>query len=188
MRVRYIRVEEQCGVLVGGYAREQDARRALDDLRKLKPPDPKKAPLHMTVLERRDPAHPDRVETERVYLNPFREAFIVRNPATKVERPTSFDQPDIALLKKLNDGKPYSLLQCQKPFTLAIKQFQTPTIVQSRSATGSIMENQNFGKTKSPQQFDQAAMNAYILTALLARKEPARICAAYQVQQHRRRG
>jgi hypothetical protein len=28
-------------------------------------------------------------------------------------------------LRKINDGEPYSLLQCKRPFTLAVKQFNT---------------------------------------------------------------
>jgi len=167
VRIRYIRIEEQCGVLVGGYHDETTARRALDELRKLKPPDPKKVALHVTSFEKNDAANPGRSAPEHVYVNPFREAFIVRNPAMKVERPETWDRPDVAGLKKLNDGMPLSLLQCKKPMTLAIKQFQTLTVVQERAATGSILDSVGLGKRKTAPQNDQAAANAYIVAAIL---------------------
>ena len=45
IRVRTIHIEEQVGVLIGGYPTEEAAHRALVGLRTLTPPDPKKVQL-----------------------------------------------------------------------------------------------------------------------------------------------
>ena len=162
-------VEEQCGVLLGGYANEQHARRALENLRKLRPLDSARVQLHSTVSGTFDPANPNRVDqTESTHINPFLQAFLVRNPTQKIERPSEWDQLDVHVLKKLNADEPFSLFKCPRPITLAVTQFQTPTVVQPKSATGAFLENIGLAK-KTPQQVDSAALNAHSLAEVLTK-------------------
>jgi hypothetical protein len=60
---------------------------------------------------------------EAVYVNPFLKAFPARNPTVPQEQFASNSEEEMVFLRKVNSGEPFSLLQCKKPFTLAIKQF-----------------------------------------------------------------
>jgi hypothetical protein len=169
LRIRYMRVDEQCGVLIGGYANEKQARQALDNIRRLPPLDPNRVQLHTALTGTYDPANPNRVDqTGSSYVNPFLQAFLVRNPKIKVERPSDWDELDVHKLKKLNAEEPFSLFKCPRPVTLAITQFQTPTVVQPKSAAGAFLENIGLSK-KSPQQIDGAALSAHSLAEVLTK-------------------
>ncbi len=88
MRVRTIHIEEQVGVLLGGYATEEAARRALDGIRKLTPPDPKKVQLSVKFFGTGETNKYGKLErAEGVYVNPFKTAFIAHNPKVKIEHP-----------------------------------------------------------------------------------------------------
>ena len=91
LRIRYMRIEEQCGVLVGGYANEQQARQALDNLRKLPAAgsnaratahDPDAGP----TTKRIRPA-----STKSAAATSIRSCrpFSCRNPAVKFNRPSA---------------------------------------------------------------------------------------------------
>jgi hypothetical protein len=157
-----MKVEDQCAVLVGGYADDNAAHRALARLKQQKPPDPKKVTLYTKYYQ---------VETEkekraeRVYVNPFRSAFVARNPTTKTERPQDWDKLDVAALKRMNSQEPYSLLQCPKPVTLAIKMVHTPTVVQPKSFSGAFLETLGLGT--SEREGDVAAQSAHNLAEYL---------------------
>ena len=68
LRIRFMRIEEQCGVLVGGYADEKVARRALDEIRKLPMPDPNRVALDTSSYEVRDQTNLEKVERRREHL------------------------------------------------------------------------------------------------------------------------
>ena len=72
----------------------------------------------------------------------------------------------MAVLRKLNANMPYDLFKCPKPFTLAVKEFQLGTIVQTNPATG--MENFGFG-VRSNERVDGAEVSAHSLAALLTK-------------------
>lgn len=188
IRVRTMRIEEQVGVLVGGYASEEAARRALNDLRKLPPPDPKKVRLDTkfyvkyerdgkkketgsaTPVEAGAWLAPDLKKVEQqemVYVNPFRTAFLCRNPAVKQERPADWDKLDMAVLRKLNAPEPYSLLNCKKSVTLVIKQLQTPTTFESKSGGGFL---EAVGLVKAKERDDAAATSAHNLADFLRKQ------------------
>jgi hypothetical protein len=167
IRVRTMRIEEQCAVLLGGYASDEAARKALDGIRKLTPPDPRRVKLNIGFFLKEDPKQPNKVQDSvGGYLNPFKQAFVVRNPTIRSERPQEWDQLDIESLKRLNAGESFSLLKCKKPLTLAVKQFQTPTVVQPKSAKGGFLETLGLGK-KSGERVDAAAHSAHNLAELL---------------------
>ena len=70
------------------------------------------------------------------------------------------------LLRKLNAVEPFSLLACKKPFTLAVKDFPTPTIVQAKGSGGAFLDSLGIGKA-SGQREDAAAKSAHLLAEWL---------------------
>lgn len=169
LRFPHIRIEEQCAVLVGGYADDTAANRALVALKQLPPPDSKKVPLDPRFFGTTNqnaqplPSTESGVNFQVAKVNPFRSAFVVRNPSIKVDRPQEWDKFDMSVLRKLNAGEPYSLLQCKKPVTLVIKLLQTPTIVQPKSFSGAFLENIGLGHSSE----DAAAVSAHSLAEYL---------------------
>lgn len=165
IRIRTMHIEEQVGVLVGGYASEDAAKNALiNGIRKLKPPDPNKVMLDKKFYY--EEGKKKDVKAEMVCVDPFQRAFVVHNPTIKQERPADWDKLDMGLLQKLNAGETFSLLNSKKPFTLAVKDFQTPTIVQTKNSAGSFLENLTLG-AKMGQRVDAAATSAHNLAELL---------------------
>jgi hypothetical protein len=164
LRVKHIPV--QCAVLVGGYANESAAQRALTSIRELRPPDPAKVKLDTKFYgEAPDNEKLKAGKGEQVYVNPFKRAFLCRNPSVKNDRSDKqAEGMDINVLKRINADEPLTLLQCQKPFTLAIKEFRTYTAVQDGSRN--VLENFGF-KTRSGEGIDQAAHDAHNLAELL---------------------
>src|SRR5262249_46819526 len=113
------------------------------DLRKLKPPDPKKVRLATMVLAEIDPKDPRKQLTlppKEVPVNPFTRAFVSCNPTMPVERPKDADKLDRAVLEKLNRYESLSLLKCPKAVTLVVKQFNTPLVVQTKSSGSSFLD------------------------------------------------
>lgn len=188
IRVSHIRIQEQVGVMIGGYTSEEAARRALNSIRKLERPDPNKVKLDQKFLldlKKQD----DRTtkianavvampfegvfsggEVKAVdFVNPFKTAFIARNPTIKQERPADWDAMDIRYLRKINAGEPLSLLNCKKPITLAIKQIQTPANTHGRESKGGFLNV--IGVTKSGEQVDAAAQSAHNLAELLRKSK-----------------
>lgn len=167
VRVRTIHIEEQVGVLIGGYPTEEAARRALDGIRKLKPPDPNRVKLSVGFFGTGDITKYGKLNNaEGGYVNPFKTAFIAHNPKIEWKRPADWDKPDMNELRKLNAYETYSLLSCKKPFTLAVKEFPTPTIVQAKSGGGAFLDNLGLGG-KSGQREDAAAKSARLLAEWL---------------------
>ena len=163
-RVKMTRIEDQCAVLVGGYKDDTAAERARDKIKKLPSPDPNRVKLASKFYQFSDPKSGNQGKAEHVYVNPFTKAMVVRNPQVKHERPDDWNQVDVALLRKLNRYEPFSLFECKKPFTLAIKQFHTPTSVQPKSAGGKFLESIGLGGKKNE---DTAAENAHNMADLM---------------------
>jgi hypothetical protein len=137
-RRKTIRVEDQWAVFIGGY---KDFDSASDDLPKLK-----KTPWDVPELKPLcDHTTGQTSGGARVYqISPFAYAIAARNPTVQVPKPDP-NAPDPAW-KDLNDGRPYNLLGCPKPWTLAVKQFQAPAMIQARSASSKFLDMLSFGK------------------------------------------
>jgi hypothetical protein len=118
-------VPEQWAVLVGGWADEATARRALDVIRQWPIPD-KKHLLDMTFIaqqvEQGDKLRG--VNKEEAYINPFAAAMLFNNPA--VRRAPGAAQPVDPALAKLNSEEPLSLLKTRHPYTLLVKAYTVP--------------------------------------------------------------
>jgi hypothetical protein len=171
IHIRHAKIDEHCGVLVGGYPTQEAANRAREQLRKIKldrddvrnftlkePGDL----LDRKFYQREDNAK-DRPKEEIAFVNPFTHNFVVRNPTIKVERPADAGKLDIAALKRMNSEEAYNLLKCPKNYTLLIKQFEMPAVTSVRSdgkQSSGLLEGMGFGK-KAIDPTDYAALNAH---------------------------
>jgi hypothetical protein len=174
--IRTVRIEEQTAVLIdGGFRTREEALEGLKKIRKMKLPEgfEKRVKLDFKVaieLEKvpdRSAKFSERVkgEAEAVLLNPFARAFPARNPAIEHHGKTETDSVDAKLLQVLNREETFTVLKTKKPFTLAIKQYNTQAIVarNQREADG-FLERFRKGLTlKNGEWSDQAAQSAHDL-------------------------
>ncbi len=133
-----IRVQEQWGVLIGGY---NDFDSASNDIARIKKtPEPPADPNKLDV-ELLDP------ETKQVYkLHTYAQCIATRNPTVRQQQQANNGGSD-PCWKQLNEGRPYNLLKkCGKPWTLAVAQFQGTGVVQPRSAGSEFLNMIGLGK------------------------------------------
>ncbi len=149
-----VRIEDQYAVLIGGFKDIDAARKALDEVRKLKPPSERL--MHQTV---------GRDQTNRS-LNPFLTAFVVRNPMVPVEKDARDDKPD-PRLKEYNADESFSLLKCPKRWTLAVKSYQgRATIVQTQATEKSVVEKLT-GSASGADLLNANAKQAHLVAEML---------------------
>jgi len=169
IRVPAIRIEEHTGVLVGGYKTRDEAVAAAERIRKLPCPDPKKVDLVSKFEGKAEVDKSGEVVLKDVktqFVNPFLKAFASRNPTAPQEQASSTSEEDMKFLRKINSGEPLSLLQCKKPYTLLVKQYnmQHKTLGDSKEATGFIEKfNKGLVGLKNGEWEDVAAKNAHNL-------------------------
>lgn len=124
----YHETPEQWAVLIGGFKSMEDARSALNTVKKL--PAPKDTSLlEMAGIGGEEAnARTEKAEWKSAwnYLNPYATAIVVPNPTT-----ASLNLEDKAKLEpfvvKLNEGVENSLLTAKKPWTLLVKSYSAPT-------------------------------------------------------------
>ncbi len=162
LRLPRVRIEEQFAVLIGGYPDMESARKELNRIKKLQPP--KSVPHDVVTLERTDaPAAGKKPWSQRTEVNPFATSFVVPNPTVPPPREQA-QKPD-PFWKQLNAGETYSLLNCPKPWTMVIKEFQGVTVIEPASAPTKIM---NLLKGKgTADQLNASALNAHNLAEAL---------------------
>jgi hypothetical protein len=160
--VRTYRIEDQYAVLIGGYKDMETARKALDDIRKLPPPDNRLC----NIVWNAGPGDKDGKKgmAERAFLSPFKTAFVVRNPT--VPAPPPEDKPD-PFLKELNAGEKYSLFKCGKPWTLAIKDYYGSCEVQNRLSGGGTILGKIGGGKNQGDLLAASALQAHELARIL---------------------
>jgi hypothetical protein len=177
IHVPYMRIEVEVGVLIGGYKDFEAARRDLERIKKLPPLDPNRVKLPgVTVgempaaptprLTKMDNGPPPKIQT--VPLNVFLRAIAVRNPSMP-QGPHERDKLDLAVLRRLNAGESYSLLNCRKPYTLAVKHFALPTVVEQNTSVGNFWSKFGLGGSKATEHVDAAGQSAHNLADLLRR-------------------
>lgn len=113
---------DQVAVLVGGFKTEDEAVKALAIIKKWP------APKNEVLLDRASIAtkKPDgKSVIEGAYLNPYASAMVVQNPAIAKQVSTQ-PVPLDPFIYKLNEGRPYSLLNTTKRWTIAVKSFSAP--------------------------------------------------------------
>lgn len=124
---RFLHVEDHVAVLIGGYRDMDTARKALDEIRKLKAPDPKRVKLDTIYIMPTD-TKGEEAKGHSTPVNPFLRSFVVRNPTLPPQQPDY--TLDVDVLRRLNADEPYSLLKAPKKVTLVIRQFIMPTLIQ----------------------------------------------------------
>jgi hypothetical protein len=142
LRLRLVRVEEEYAVLVGGYPDIDAARRALDGVKRLKPPEDERLLDRLTTI---GPAAEgeNRAVVKAAPVNPFATAFVVHNPTVPQEA-ADRSKPDPAL-QNLNAGRPYNLLACGHAWTLVVKDFPGAAVLQAQSSGGSFLNMLGLG-------------------------------------------
>lgn len=157
-RVRMVRIPDQYAVLIGGYPDIDAANRALKDVKKLKAPELKLGPDITTTDRTIDP------QTGKILaINPLASAFVARNPAIPQNQQAKGDDP---FLKSLNSGEEFSLLNCKKPYTLAVKEYHGISTTQPRSGGSAFLEKLGLGG-KASDALGASAMQAHEFASLL---------------------
>jgi hypothetical protein len=148
-RLRLVRIEEEYAVLVGGYKDMPAARRALDEIKKLKPSEDAGKRHLLDVISQPVPGGggdgPGKLQAS--YVNPFATAFVVHNPTIPLEHPKEDPAKADQLLQSLNAGRPYNLLKCRQAWTLVIKEFPGASSLQPQSASGGFLEMLGLGRS-----------------------------------------
>jgi hypothetical protein len=164
---------DQVAVLVGGFATEQEA---LKLLAKMKNPKEWPPPRDETLMDGGAIAGvgPDgKPMIEKGRLNPFPQAMVVPNPTVPraaAAAPTGLDP----FVVKLNEGNPYSLLKATKGWTLGVKSFSAPVLIQQYKDGDSSMMRKLMGKSSGADALAAGAEQAEMLARALrdARMKP----------------
>jgi hypothetical protein len=171
-RRRIFRIEEQCAVLIGGpgagWADIDPATSYLKKVRQWPLPDLKLdngLPAFDQTLDV-TPDNTGRPQIKRVNVNPFLTSFVIRNPAVpqaSQEKPR-FDP----FWKKLNANEDFSLLECPQPWTLAVKVYSSPGVVQP-SGSGGFLDKIGLGGLRPGEGISAAGLQAHHLADFLRR-------------------
>ena len=144
IRYKTFNYRHQVGVLLGGYATEDEAVRALAVVKRWPAPADVRLLDGASLVRPVNPDNPDgRTTIERSFLNPFGQAMVAPNPMSprpKAQAAAGLDP----FVVKLNQDNPYSLLKAKKSWTLAVKTFAAPV-------TYSSAQGETAGVMKKPQ-------------------------------------
>lgn len=166
--IRTHRIVDSYAVLIGGWKDMESARKALEQVRKLKPPAERLMHQGYVVPEK------DKSGERQGYyggMNPFRTAFVVHNPL--LPTPVDPDKGKLEHLKEYNAGESFSLLKCRKQWTLMVKTFQGAVKLDSPGAKQVTYVDKLFG-TKPGQVLDAETNQAHELASALRQlKDPA---------------
>ena len=159
-------MEEQWAVLIGGFATDELARKALDSVRKLTPPTDTSL-LDRTTIggEEENKDGQKEFKSSWNYINPYKCALVVPNPAAakaKLEDKNKLEP----WIVKLNSDVPNSLLKAKKPWTIIVRNFSTPSKMAGKDGGGgSVFDRFQFTAAKS--MLDVTAEEAERLAAAL---------------------
>ncbi len=185
-RRRITRMQEQCGVLVGGFRDLEAANKEMKKIKglpappvrnragevvadKIVRPNEREPSLQTRRLDPFAPGGGPRDDLRYEDISPFVRAFVIRNPALPRQQVDQTAKVD-PLWKKLNAREKYSLLRCRKDWTLVIKVYEGPGVLQSRETQtgGNSFVDMLFGG-KSHQVLDATAAQAHELADFLRR-------------------
>jgi hypothetical protein len=144
--LKRVRILDEYAVLVGGYADMNEARKHAERIKKLDPP--KQVPFSrgvMVPLEHTDKHDPRKIPGVVARTNPLATSFVVRNPLVPQPQEVDFDP----LWLKLNADEPLSVLRCPKPWTVVVKVFRPPSVLESARKPSTVRTN-NFFKPALP--------------------------------------
>jgi hypothetical protein len=182
IRIQTVRIDEQTAVLLGGFRDADAAMSVAKKIRELPPPDVKRVKVDCRYAGAFTPEKsskgladlgPAAQEQVVQYINPFTKASPVRNPTAAKEQTGMTPAAELEFLRKVNREEPLSLLNTRRPFTLAVKQFnsQYKTMTDAKEAKTFINQfNDLFGRKKG-EWVDGAAHNAHNLAEALRKSK-----------------
>jgi hypothetical protein len=175
-KLKTVRIVKEYSVFVGNYPDMEKAREQAEVIKAFPPPtsipeyglslfnesnatakaDPQSSEIANLFKLKTTTRSEDRKLLSAKQGNPFRQAFVVRNPyLAKSKVPTVVNKqapvPMDPTWPGLNEKEKYSIFTCPKPWTLVVAKFAPPTDVQA-SPTGSVVQAgvgvpaQNLGK------------------------------------------
>lgn len=170
IRYRTVKYKDQIAVLVGGFKSDEDARKALDTVRKWPAPKSKvkdhlgREVLLMDMGTIFRPGPNGKQLLQESPINPFPTATVVPNPT--IARPTQTVTGGVdPLIVKLNEGRPYNLLEATKTWTLGVKSYCAPVEIVSKDAASNVMRK--FGAGKGADALRAGAVQAESLAKVL---------------------
>jgi hypothetical protein len=174
-RRRVTRIEQQCGVLAGGYPTQEKANEAMRFIKQLPAPKvylPNGEKAEDIIREEGEGTDRQTGKTRTATLgtwraNPFSRAFVIHNPTVPRQKVDPTTKVDPAW-KNLNAAEDYSLLKCRKAWTLVIKFYEGPGILQNEAvkSDNGFLAKFGFG-TDSRKILHASAMQAHELAKVL---------------------
>jgi hypothetical protein len=163
--LKTFRIEDQCAVLVGGYADMESAHRALGNIKQLPPPSKEYLCPVLSEIGKSDEEGKSPVRIARV--NPFINSHVCRNPAAPLPRAGGrlHDAEELKLIKALNSDEKYTLLRCRKPYTLMVATYQGTSMIKSDADSGGFLDK-IWGKSHA---LEISGQNAHNLAEVLRR-------------------
>jgi len=170
IRYKTVNYKDQIAVLVGGFKSEEEARKALDTVRKWPPPQTKVKDhlgrdvllMDMGTIFRPGPSGKQLLQ--EAPINPYLTATVVPNPTVRREVETEGGKVDPFIIK-LNEGRPYNLMMATKGWTLGVKSFNAPVEIVNKDAGNSVMKK--FGSGKGADALAAGAEQAESMAKLL---------------------
>jgi hypothetical protein len=164
IRVGFTRYKVDYGVLIGGYPSQEAALHEKERLKSCKLSDAKRYRLPAMYMPDERTGEPKCLG----YQNPFLKAMVVRNPTLAAENNADSNKLDVAQLRRLNEDESYSLLKNPRPYTLVVKQYMLPGVVQPKIEQAvSLLQQLGIG---GPQRIDAASENAHQMAETLRRQ------------------
>ena len=192
-RRRITRIQEQCGVLIGGYPKDTAANAQLKRIKKLTPPvvrDRKGQVVQDFIFAGMEGKQHTTGKTvaqtyDRVPLSPFARAFVIWNPALPRPRVDQTAAVDPAW-KRLNSAEEYNLLKCRKNYTLVIKFLEGPGVLQDNAMpSNSGFMAKLFGEDKHKLLY-ATAVQAHSLADMLNKSDAiGKLCEQYHLPRQR---
>ncbi len=155
-RLKTIRIQEECAVLVGGFKNEESASKALKQVKAWPMPKNKELMPVITDTNYVPDKFEEKAETRGAYVSPYVMAFVVHNPTIPVEK--KVDPKMEAFMRRINAHEKYSVYGCRKPWTLVVAQFQGVSVIQTQAANESFIERL-FSSSKG-ESLSASALNA----------------------------
>ncbi|HLW68753.1 MAG TPA: hypothetical protein VKS79_25770 [Gemmataceae bacterium] len=133
-----LHIEDQYAVMIGGYKDMESARRSLEEMRRFDR-FPSARLLHGVMGPDKDG------KSSYVPVSPFLTAFVCPNPTVpKPKEPPQAKQEEFETsyrtLQDLNSGEAYSLLRCAGKWTLIVRVYESPTVLQAQHNQGGLFD------------------------------------------------
>jgi hypothetical protein len=117
----------QYAVLIGGWPDMASARREMEKVRRWEAPSNRKLMDTQFIVREKDGQR----QGEYAFVNPFQQCMVVPNPvAPRTADPEG--EADAKLVLKMNSDEEYSVLKCQKKWTIAAKFYAPPLEVKGK--------------------------------------------------------